>query len=359
MRLRRHVKLNGARLRLIGVAVALLSVGGCMTYQRALDIRLAEWRAMNPEAGPETGLEPENRSLSRQAIIHGAYVPDAGRSRVISFSAAEGERIRLKPLKLISTAESPLATLRYYELKNDPPVTDVYRTSGERHERFAAALSDAIAGVFGDSTRVNVDLVTVPSGKHLREIYESRVRNGEFGLRFYMPEVTESWLKQHRADLKTVSHEVFHAYDQISNGLEDETLSTQMKALDETAASIFAKCVELEADGRATTYGDPVPAKERKVGFTDAQLSKALNKDFEAAELNPVERRFISEVFAWSIWLDFAGPRWEMPARDPGANRLKSLCTNEILRDRRALLDVVRTIASDGEDGPVFDLDAP
>lgn len=345
---------KGAVRRVLTASMATLLCASCTTYEGVLGAWFDDWRPADTQAAVG--------SPRRQATVHAALVTGndgAGHegAKVRSFSATDGKRIRLKPLKLLLTAEAPLATLRYYELKNDPPLSDIYRRSGEAHRRYVDALSKAITEVFGDSTRVNLDLVTVPSGRRLREVRESRVRNGAFNVRFYMPEVLEAWLARHRDDLKISSHEIFHAFDQLAN--RSFTGTQQLKALDETAASIFSKCVEIGAFGEASVYGDPAPARDGwKVGFTDAELIGVLSKDYEGAPPDRVKRRAMSEMFAWSLWLHYVGARWEAPQGDAGIENFRLLCSREYLADRRALLGLLYEIASDGKDAPVFDLEA-
>lgn len=244
MRLWRNLNLAGAVRRLL-IASAAFLCASCATYKSVLDIWFDDWRS---EDTPAADGSPRRQSTVHAAVVTGNDRADHEGATVSSFSAADGERGRLKPLKLLLTAEAPLATLRYYELENDPPRTDIYRRSSEAHQRYAAALSGVIADIFGDSTRVNLDLVTVPFLRRLREIYKSRVAGDAFAVRFYMPEMSEPAQWEFRLDLETSSHEIFHVYDQ----LEDRSFKgkTQLKALDETAASIFQNALRWRRSAR-------------------------------------------------------------------------------------------------------------
>lgn len=338
-------------MRWMATGIAIAASFGCVTYESAMDRIMAEWSAAENRIGAD------NRKFS----LHSAYVPKENPQKVLSFSMIDGRKKVLEPLQQTNEAMGPLLTLRFFELARDPPRTSVYRKGDEQYRAFTNAASGVINEVFGNALRVNADIVIVPADARLREIYESGVEAGVFSVRFYMPEENEAWIARHRSDLKTLSHELYHAYDQLGPAGEGDAvlMPTQARALGEASASLFAKCVELDAFHRATVYRDPIPTYDgRTIDITDAQLLRNLDTDYEQMGLTTVERRIMGDVFAWAIWLDLVGPKWEVSADEASANGFASLCTKKVIGDRSGLADILRKMAMDSKDPPPFDIDS-
>lgn len=335
-------------LRNLLVTFFAIACTSCVSFDDAIDRVLADF---------SEATEPAQDG--RKLAVFSVFVPKSDKNKVISVSVTDGREIPIGPISIEELVETPLVEFRYSELPNDPPVGDIYRNRST-YQAYAEALSTTISEVFGRQLRITIEFVVVPPDIKLREKYESRADGEKFGVRFFHPEEDSAWISKYRTDLKAISHEVFHAYDELTrwsvNRAGEGTLLED--ALGEASASLFAKCVELRSSGRATVYRDPIPTEDgRTVRFTDAYLLDVLNNVDEKNGLTRAQQRIIGDILAWAIWLEYAGPRWEVQRGEPASKKLQGLCTNGILADHDGLAALLRAIASDGEDGPVLSLD--
>lgn len=312
-------------------------------------------------------LKEKEAGVAMRTSVHGVDVYKKGDTiYVTSESTSTEEGVPIGALELVERYSSGKASFELFRERQKFLTHNEYFEEKEVYGLFVAALSEMISRIFASEISVKVEHVIVGNDARLRETSKSALRENAFSVRFFHLEGPEYWFKKSRHDLKTVSHEIYHAYDRLrapvgSAKVEGAFTPYQRYVLEEASARLFSQCVERNTIGKMTVYHADLPDLVQKDGtlrtgsLSDKLLSEALDQEF-LSDLTDVQRIGIAEALVWTVWLERFGNRWEIGLQAPAAVAFdQEVCSPDVLGSRRGLVNYLRGLAADGIDAPEFD----
>lgn len=227
-------------------------------------------------------------------------------------------------------------------------------TDGFDPPDFSGSLDVFIRPVFGEDAKdLNLSLIIAPDNANIDHLFYDELNETTISPEFVVPEklLSAPW---QATMIGLVAHEVHHAYiksDQSDQQKEVSFLSPEVEIVyTETAAHLFAQCVNLHATGRASAFGEKIIHEDKTYDIASDRMLLAIDDGRLKGETR-LQQFFLGRVVADAIWDRKIGNQKEVLQGSVEADRLNDLCTVETIGSVSALRKLVLAMVDDGASG--------